>query len=446
MSQSHSASYRLSASEASQKIASGELTCLELVESCLERIHEREDAIGAWATLDAVAAIRKAKELDRLRLERSDDSRLPLEGIPIGVKDVIDTKALATQYGSSIYRDHVPQVDAACVERLAAAGAIILGKTVTAEFATYQPGGTANPLDIRRTPGGSSSGSAAAVADFHVPLAVGTQTAGSVIRPASFCGIMGFKPTRDRYPVAGMMATSKSLDTLGTFARTSSDLALLDGVLNNDAQAFTAQQEGTVPLHDLRLALCKTAAWPQASKSVHAAVNRCCEALRERGAKVDEISLPQEYAALVEAHKLIHVREAASELGELRRIHPDKVSSKLRDLIEEGDQVSDADYREATRLQRSCAREFAGIMGDADLLITPATIGPAPHGLDSTGDPIFCRLWTALGVPCFTFTAAFDGESGMPLGVQLVGGAHTDQHFLQACRTIEQQIGLNHDK
>ncbi|MEM8662438.1 MAG: amidase family protein, partial [Pseudomonadota bacterium] len=225
-----------------------------------------------------------------------------------------------------------------------------------------------------------------------------------------------------------------------------SDLALLDAVLDRDAQALSGEQEGAMPLHDLRLALCKTAAWPQASESVHAAVNDCCEALRERGAKVDEIRLPDKYAALVDAHKLIHMREAAGELGQLCRTHPDKVSAKLKGFVEAGDQVSDVDYREAIRLQRSCAREFAGIMAHTDLLITPAAMGPAPLGLDSTGDPIFCRLWTALGVPCFTLTAALDGESGMPLGVQLVGGADTDQHFLRACRTIEKQIGLNHDR
>jgi Asp-tRNA(Asn)/Glu-tRNA(Gln) amidotransferase A subunit family amidase len=382
---------------------------LALVQACLDRIAEREPVVGAWAHLDPEAALAQARARD------AEPPRSPLHGVPVGVKDIIDTADLPTEQGSSIHAGRRPDADAVCVRRLREAGGVVLGKTVTTEFATYQPAKTVNPLDPSRTPGGSSSGSAAAVADGMVPLALGSQTAGSTIRPASFCGVLGFKPTHGAVDLAGVLQLSARLDTIGLFAREPRDLALLAGAL---LPPGSARQDPP------RLAFARTAHWEQADASGRAAVERAAELL-----SAEEIELPAEFAGLPAAQETVMAVDAARSLAFEREHHRDLLSEPLQTLLDTGLATSEEAYAAALSLTGRCRARLRDVMAGFDAILTPASLGEAPVGLDSTGDPLFCRAWTLLGTPAVS-VPGMRGESGMPIGVQLVARPGEDHALL----------------
>ena len=423
------APHRLSAAEAARRIARGELTSEALVASCLERIAAREQAVQAWAWLDADLALRQARALDR------EPARRPLHGVPVGIKDIFDTADMPTEYNSPIYRGHRPKWDAACVALLRRGGCVVLGKTVTTEFAHVHPGKTRNPHNPAHTPGGSSSGSAAAVADHMVPLALGTQTGGSVIRPAAFCGAVGCKPSFNTINRAGLKFAAESLDTIGVFARSAEDAALGLHVLSGRALPDFKQTGARKP----RVGLCRTPRWRDADAETHAAIERAAAQLAKAGARVADFELPEGGAALFEEHGKIMNYESARALAWEYLNHPDKISAALRPRIEEGWQISREAYDAARSLARDCRRRLADRMADYDFLITPSAPGEAPATLETTGSSVFNRVWTLLGVPCVTLPFG-TGPHKVPLGVQLVGPFDGDSALLAWAHWAERAL------
>jgi Asp-tRNA(Asn)/Glu-tRNA(Gln) amidotransferase A subunit family amidase len=419
----------LSAREAAARIAGGSLTAEALTRACLDRIGEREAITGAWHYLDPDRAIAEARQRDRA--PRGG----PLHGVPIGVKDVMDTHDMPTSYGSPIYRDHRPACDAACVALARAAGAVVIGKTVTTEFATFSPGKTTNPHNPAHTPGGSSSGSAAAVADRMVPLAFGTQTAGSVIRPASFCGVVGYKPSFGTIARAGVKPLSDSLDTVGIMARDVADAAFFAAALS-DRPALRLDGEIATP----RIAFYRTPEWPHAEPAAIAALEHAVARLARAGAATGEVTAPPEHTGLVEAQKIVMDYETARSLAfeHLTRSHD--LSANLRERIAIG-LAHSAETYDAARCDIARARaSLPALFGDFDVLLVPAAPGEAPKGLDRTGDPVFSRGWTILHLPCVTIPAG-RGPAGLPIGVQLVGRAGDDARTLRAAAFLERILG-----
>lgn len=382
------------------------------VAECLGRIDARDAEVRAWAYVDRAAT----------------GGEGPLAGVVLGVKDVIDVAGMPTTHGSPIFADNIAAQDAAAVALLRAAGAAVLGKTVTAEFATYHPGPTVNPRKAGHTPGGSSSGSAAAVADGQADIALGTQTAGSMIRPGSFCGTLAFKPTIGCYPVAGVLDTAPSLDTLGLFARNLDLLVAADAVLTG-AGALPA------PHAPLRVALCRMPTWDQASGEMQDTAIEFAARLHEAGCELSEVTLPEPFTRLQDAQLLIHRTEAADVLGAIRREHPDEVSAEFRAMIDAGAATDPADYAAARALQEECKALLPTIFADVDLLLAPGAPGAAPEGTGATGDPMFQRIWTATGAPCLGFPGAWRAD-GLPLGLQVIGLPGTDRQLLADARTI----------
>jgi len=408
----------IAAAEAIARLERGELSAEGLLRDCLSRIAEREPVVQAWEAIDAEAALREARRIDALR------DKPALHGLPIGVKDLIDTRDLPTAYGSPIHRGHRPAEDAACVRRLREAGAIVLGKTVTTEFAVYAPGKTRNPRDPSRTPGGSSSGSAAAVADGMVPAALGTQTAASIIRPASFCGVIGLKPTHGLLPLEGVHPLAPSLDTLGFFVREIEDARLLLGVLSGRAPV---QSRHGRP----RLGFCRTEAWPHATPHTRESVE---DAARRAGAK--EVELGPTFAGLIDAQIAIMGAEAHQSL----RSEPQtQLSPRLRQFLQDGAKVSPERLRAAQAQAGRARQEIDAVFQDVDALITPAAVGEAPEGLDGTGDPIFSRIWTLLGTPCMSLPL-LRGPAGLPVGLQVVGPRSDEARLLGAAAWIAGEL------
>ena len=362
---------------------------------CLERIGEREGELQAWTHVDPDKAIATARERD------DEEPRGPLHGLPVGVKNVIDTADMPTSYGSPIYAGRRPARDADCVTWLREQGAVILGKTVTTEFATYEPPPTVNPHDPARTPGGSSSGSAAAVADGMVPLAYGTQTAGSVIRPASFCGVAGFKPSHGWTSTDGIKRLSARLDTLGTFGRTVADAALLAG--------FEAPAE-VAP----RIAFCRTPWWDavEAGAVLEEAAGRL---------GLEELELPPEFGALADAQETVMAYDVARNLESEYKHHRERLSTAMREYIERGQGVRRKEAEDGAALGRAWRERLPEMLAGFDALLVPAAVGEAPLRSEGhTGDPLLCRAWTLLGVPAIS-VPGLTGPAGMPVGVQLVG-------------------------
>jgi len=411
---------RLGAAEAARRIAAGELSSAALVAACLERISEREGTVRAWAHLDAGAALAQARERD------AEAPRGPLHGVPVGVKDIVDTADLPTERGSAIHAGRRPGADAACVSRLRAAGAVILGKTVTTEFAYFSPGPTRNPADPARTPGGSSSGSAAAVADAMVPVAIGSQTAGSVIRPAAFCGTLGLKPTRGLVDLTGVMALSGNLDTLGWFARDAEDLALLGAVLADDWP--DAGEPGGAPA----FALVRTPWWDRADPDAQGAVTRAADRLASAGARVRHLDLPERFAALPEAQEALMAFDMARSLAHEHEHHAGELSAVLRALLERGHTIDRAVAEGAVALGAECRALLAEHLEPGETLLVPAVSGEPPAFDDGiTGDPFFCRPWTLLGVPALSVPGA-TGSDGAPVGVQFVAPGRADAALVAA--------------
>ena len=407
----------IGAAEAVARLSRRETSAEELVRECLARIAEREPVVQAWEALDAEAALAEARRVDAQR------DRPPLCGLPVGIKDLIDTADLPTAYGSPIHRGHQPSRDAECVRRLREGGAIVLGKTVTTEFAVYTPGKTRNPRDPSRTPGGSSSGSAAAVADGMVPAALGSQTAGSVIRPASYCGVIGFKPTWGLLPLEGVHPLAPSLDTLGLFVRALDDVPVLMPVLSRSPMRGRAIRP--------RLGFCRTEAWPRATAETRNALEEAAKALGAR-----EVDPGASFTGLIDAQIAIMGAEAAQTLGHEPE---ERLSPKLREFLREGRKVTPDRLAAAREQAERCGREIEATFGEVDALLTPAATGEAPEGLGATGDPIFCRIWTLLGVPCLSLPI-LEGPAGLPLGLQIVGRRGRDADLLAAAAWVEQQL------
>ena len=417
----------LDASELARGLQRREITAEDVVRACLAHIEAREPAVQAWTHLAADAALTQARELDRGAL------RGALHGLPIGVKDLFDTVDMPTGYGSPIYAGHQPGADAAVVAQCRTAGAIILGKTVTTEFATFHPSKTHNPHRAGHTPGGSSSGSAAAVADFMVPLAFGTQTAASVIRPAAFCGIVGFKPSYGSSSRASIKSLSETLDTVGVFARSVADAALFAQVVTGDARLALSP---AVPLMDsLRIGVCRTFEWTHADADSIAALEQGAQLLSAAGAKVADYELPGLLASAMQLQIDIMAYEAASNLAAERLQHRALLSTALVSLFDAGLAISAAQHRANLTAAGQARMAIDQCFAEHDVLIAPSTIGVAPAGIDRSGDPVFCRMWTLLGLPCIHLPFA-TGINGLPVGLQVVGRFGHDAQLLQAARAI----------
>jgi Asp-tRNA(Asn)/Glu-tRNA(Gln) amidotransferase A subunit family amidase len=412
--------HELSATEAAALIRTGDLTSEALVRACLDRIDAREADVGAWQYLDRDLALEQARA--------ADDGRAsgPLRGVPIGVKDVIDTVDMPTGLGTPLYEGRRPTWDAACVAAARAAGAVVLGKTVTTEFAYFQPGKTRNPFNIRHTPGGSSSGSAAAVADYMVPLAFGSQTAASLIRPASFCGIYGYKASFGELSLSGIRPFAESLDALGIMARAPADIALLRGVLLGSTKraAFAALEAPP------RMAVCRTAQWDRAEPCSQAAVDAFAARCGSAGARVTNVELPPHFADLIDAQKAVMAFEAAHNYVFEATCHADALSERFRALIDDGQRITQAAYRDARRAIAAAAAELAALFTHCDVFVTPATLGEAPRATTGTGDPLMSRMWTALHVPALAVPVA-EGPQGLPVGVQLIAAHGADDLLLR---------------
>jgi amidase len=419
----------LSAREAAREIAAGRLSAEALVTAALDHIAAREPVVGAWHRLDPDAALAAARHSD------SSPPSGPLHGVPIAVKDLIDTADLPTGYGSAIYEGHQPAADAACVALARGAGAIVLGKTVTTEFACFTPGKTANPRNPDHTPGGSSSGSAAAVADGMVPLSFGTQTAGSVIRPAAFCGVVGYKPSFGTIPRAGVKMLADSLDTIGTMARDVADAAFLAGVV----AGRPALRDLDMPSARPRFGFCRTPMWDEAEPGTEAVLGRTREALQRAGATVSEIAVPPEHRGLTAAQQTIMGFELVRGLADERLRHSAELSPALALLLDGGMTVGAAEYDAAVAETAAARRSLDAFFGECAAILVPAAPGQAPRGLGYTGNPVFNRMWTLLGVPCVTLPV-IRAEDGLPVGIQLVGRIGDDARLMGAALFAERAL------
>ena len=435
----------LSASEAAKKIREGFLTSQELVEACLERIRQTEPTVQAWAFLDEELALKQARAADEHKSTAQPIG--PLHGVPVGLKDIIDTADMPTENGTVLHKGRAPREDAALVSMLRAAGAVILGKTVTTECAYFSPGKTRNPWNPEHTPGGSSSGSAAAVAASMVPLTVGSQTNGSVIRPGAFCGTYAFKPTHGLIPRTGVLNLSRALDTMGVFGRTLEDVALIAEVLAGHHEGDPdTRPRARVPFRETlaeeppippMLGLVKTPFWDRASEETREGFREIAEAL---GAQVEEVELGPSSADAWAWHKTIMEADMAASFEREWTRGRDKLSDQLRSLIERGRDVKVVDYQRALRGVRLLVDSLDDLfMERYDALLTPAAPGSAPKGLGSTGDPVFCSLWSLCGMPAVTLPLLQDAQ-GLPIGVQLVGRRNFDARLLRTARWLAGRV------
>ena len=417
--------FRLSASEAAGRIREGKLTSEALVRSCLERIDSRESQVKAWVHLDHDFALAQARECDR------STSRGPLHGVPFAAKDIMDTADLPTEYGSPIYKGNRPTADAACVALSRAAGGVLLGKTVTTEFASRSPlGNTTNPHNPAHTPGGSSSGSAAAVGDFMVPLAFGTQTVGSVIRPASFCGCVGYKPSYGEFSTQGVKQNTASFDTVGLFARAVEDLALFRAAVTG----FVAKPLASISASNLNIGFCRTMVWDRAEPYTKNLLEEAASALANAGAKVSDFDLGKPFEQFETIGRRINDYEFSRGLTWERNHHWNLLSEFQRDKFGALN-VSYEQYREAEAVLALCRKHLAEAMKDLDLLLTPSALGEAPAGLSSTGDTSFNILSTWTYTPCVTLPV-FTGPTGLPVGIQLIGHRNQDHRLLEGAQAV----------
>lgn len=410
----------LSAREAARAIEAGSLSSEALVRACLERIAARDGQVRAFTAVDHDRALRAARAAD------AGPRRGLLHGLPFAAKDLIDTADLPTAYGSPIYQGHQPRADAACVALARAQGALLLGKVATSEFATQTPGATRNPLDAARTPGGSSSGSAAAVADHMVPVAFGTQTTGSIIRPAAYCGIVGYKPTAGLISPAGVKSLSPSQDTVGLLTRDVADAAFFAFGLHGDAVVLDRQVQ-------FRIAVCTSRQWRHASAAMVDAVERTAAALERSGMSVHRVALAAELEDVADLQPSIVAFEARQALAFERLQASGQLSERLSARLAFGDRLSWEDYLRMRQAVEHARQRFAEQFAGVDALLYPAADGEAEIGLAASGSPRFGALWTLLQLPCVCFPAAV-GPSGLPLGVQLVGRLGEDLRVLAAAQ------------
>jgi Asp-tRNA(Asn)/Glu-tRNA(Gln) amidotransferase A subunit family amidase len=413
----------LSALDLARRIETGALTPRVVVEMCAEAIAAREHEIGAFTALDIESARRTADSL----------ALLPLRGLPVGMKDIFDTVDFPTAYGSPIYAGHRPKADAAMVMAVRRAGGVILGKTVTTEFASLQPAGTRNPRSPAHTPGGSSSGSAAAVAAGMLPIAFGSQTGGSTIRPAAYCGVAGYKPSFRLLPTVGMKAFSWSLDTVGVFGAGIEDVAFA-------AAAATGRdlRVDNATLNAPSIALLRSL-WSEATPDMQVAVERAARIAEMAGARVTELVLPEIFEEAIRCHGIVQDHEAYRALAYEYDRHRDRLGPILADQLDKGAAITTDQYDEARRATRRARQTFADLMAKTDVILTPSAPGAAPQGLGSTGKPTFNRLWTLLGPPCVNIPGLADND-GLPLGVQVVGRFARDKVALTVARFLQKAI------
>jgi amidase len=421
--------HELTATGIVESITAGQTSCEAVARACLERIAAREPQVQAWQYLDPEQVIAQARALDR------GGRRGPLIGVPFALKDIIDTCDMPTEYGSPIYKGHRPAADAACAALSRKAGGVLMGKTVTTEFANRYAGKTRNPFDSARTPGGSSSGSAAAVGDLHVPLAVGTQTTGSTIRPASYCGAFGYRPTYGDLRCTGVKEAAGSLDTLGLIARSIEDIALYrDVLIGIEPQPLPA--EPGVP----RIGFCRTPVWPKLEPYMQRLLEDAAARLARAGAKVVEITLPAEYERLEDAQRWIAAFEFARNFTWEIESHWERISEQLRNgRIRDGLSCTLERYLEARTLAERCRAMLAGAFGDCDVLLAASALGEATVGLSLTGSAAPCAIWTTVHAPSVT-VPAFKGPSGLPVGAQLIARRNEDRRLFAAARWIYRQL------
>ena len=417
---------RYSAHNLARLIRAGEVKPSQVMQAHLDRIAQREPEVGAFQHIDAVRA------MERARIADTQPAQGPLHGVPFAIKDIIDTDDMPTGWGSDLYADRRPDRNAACVQAFLDADAIPIGKTVTTEFAYFRPGKTANPHNTGHTPGGSSSGSAAAVADFMVPLAFGSQTAASLIRPAAYCGVTAFRPSTGGFDLDGVMGLSSSLDTLGVLARDVRDLSLARAVLLGTNMPDTPGFDDALP----RISVMRGPHWMNGSVDMRDVCTRALTALAATGAECGEIAHPAIFAELTQAQITVMGYETARMRADEYDSHHGAISPQFAALIEAGRQVSDADYHAALATRDRANAILETLFADVDALIVPSAPGPAPKGLDSTGDPLFSRMWNLLQLP--TVALPFGtGAHGLPLGVQLIARRGDDAHLLAVAAWAE---------
>lgn len=436
--------YTLTAADALAAFASGRLTSVALVQSCLDRIKETDGEIKAWAFLDADAALAQAAECDRIR--KAGMAVGPLHGLPVGLKDIIDTAKMPTQRGTPIFANRQTDKVARLVEHLREAGAVIMGKTVTTELAFVHANETRNPHNTDHSPGGSSSGSAAAVAAQHVPLAIGTQTNGSVIRPASFCGVFGFKPTRGVISRDGLLQTSVSLDQVGCFGRTLADVALLTDAIasfdQRDPVSFARPRPNTAAGAAADAPVTPDLAWfnlPFNDRLATDAQEGLETILDILGPQVTRMEPADTLSNLVAVQARIHEYEICQHQADVFDAHWDQISETLKPVITRGRQISKDEYEDALAVKASAEKFFDDFFVEFDAIIAPAAAGEAPKFGAGTGDPIFCTLWTLAGLPCVTLPLLV-GDQGLPIGVQLIGPVEKDDRLLRTARWLQRHL------
>jgi len=422
------AANELSAQAARRAIAEGGLRVRDLVEACLARIDAREDTVQAWTWRDP-ARLRAAADA----LDARGESGRPLFGLPVGIKDIIDTADAPTGHGCAAYEANRPTIDAACVSLVRQADGLMAGKTVTTELAYFSPGKTRNPRAPAHTPGGSSSGSAAAVADAMVPLAYGTQTGGSVIRPASFCGIVGYKATHESLPTTGVKALARSLDTLGVFAREVDDVALMRAALiGAPPTPAPCDRPPTV-------GLCRTPEWEQADAASQQAVESAARTLAAAGARLQDVTLPERFVGLTNEQKIVMAFEAARDLAFEYECRRKDLQGPTIELIEQGLRTDHADYVAAIAAGRQARQALEQEFAEVDVLLCPSAVGEAPAIEAGTGDPLFNRSWTLVGNPCVNLPGHV-GPNGLPVGVQAVGPYGDDDKLLAVCSWLAPRL------
>ncbi len=424
---------QFTASALASRIASGEIAAADIADACIARIEASENTVRAWAYFDADAVHAQAAALDALFAESGPAG--PLHGIPVALKDVIDTADMPTENGTAADKGRRPDTDAALVTALRAAGAIVMGKAVTAELAHREPGPTANPLDPTRTPGGSSSGSAAAVAARMTPLAVGTQTGGSVGRPASYCGIVGYKPTVGLIPTAGVFCRSHTLDTIGVFARSVADAALIADCLARGKGALSP----AAGEKDFRLGSAHPPGWDRCDDDMKTAFEGLLDRLADRA---DAIDLPPVFDEAARAHRIVSLAELSKYAAPYAENHADAMSPGMLQDIETGAGFGAVDYLRALDLVPALNGALEPAFDAYDAVVTPTALGQAPVGLANTGEAIFCSLWTLCGTPTISLPL-LTGADGMPLGVQLIGKRGADAELLATAAALTAALDEN---
>ncbi len=428
--------HELTALAAAAAIKTRQMTVTAYAEGLISRIGERDPDIQAWAHFEPREALARATELDA----RSGLQDLPLAGVAVGVKDIIDTSDMPTENGTVLDAGRRPSADAAVVRLLRDAGAFVMGKTVTTELAFMQPSKTRNPHNTAHTPGGSSSGSAAAVASGMVPVALGTQTNGSVIRPASFCGIYALKPTNGLFPRAGVLEEAGTFDAVGVFARSLGDVAAVTQVLAKRGEKRASPPDyahaARLPSQDARFAFVKTAAWPLAEAAAQEAIAGFARAL---GPACEELELPPEFDRALTCHRTAMLTEIALNFASYYERGKERLSPAMREAIEIGREIGTAAYADALRERERLYERLAELLEPYDAIVTLPAAGPAPHGLDTTGNPVFCTLWTYLGVPALNLPLL--NVNGLPLGVQVVGPRFGEEGLFRAGAMLGSLVG-----